>query len=282
TFLAPPTFIPTMKAVLTIPLLLLAGAAVAAEPVDYLRDVKPILAKHCTSCHGAQKQRAGLRLDTGKAILEGGNSGAAVIPGKSGESHLMQALTGAESVKAMPPKELPRVPAEQIAKLKAWIDQGAKVPATETVDSTGAKSAHWAFQPIRRMTPPPVGGAWIRNPIDQFIFARLAKDNLKPSPEADRPTLIRRVALDLTGLPPTPKEITRALNDKSADWYEKLVDHYLASPHYGERMGRHWLDLARYADSNGYTIDSARSIWRYRDWVIDAFNRDLPFDQFTV
>ncbi|OAI46351.1 hypothetical protein AYO44_01960 [Planctomycetaceae bacterium SCGC AG-212-F19] len=273
-----------MKAIFPIALLLflLSAPLRAAEPVDYLRDVKPILAKHCTTCHGAQKQRSGLRLDTGKAILDGGNSGAVVIPGKSGESPLIQAVTGAADVKAMPPKEQPRVPAAQIATLKTWVDQGAKFPATETVEGPSSKTKHWAFQPVRRLTPPALGGSWVRNPIDQFIFARLAKENLKPSPEADRPTLVRRLALDLTGLPPTPEEVERALRDNSTDWYEKLVDHYLASPHYGERMGRHWLDLARYADSNGYTIDSARSIWKYRDWVIDAFNRDLPFDQFTI
>jgi mono/diheme cytochrome c family protein len=262
---------------------LLAGKLAAAESVDYLRDVKPVLAKHCISCHGPQKQRSGLRLDTAKAALESGNSGAVIIPGKSGESPLVKALTGADGVKAMPPKEQPRVPAEQIAAIKAWIDQGAKAPATETVAGPADKSNHWAFQPVRRPAKPQVVRlGWVRNPIDDFILAKLEAAGLKPSPEADRPTLLRRVALDLTGLPPTPEEWEEVQRDKSQDWYEKYVDRLLASPHYGERWGRHWLDLARYADSNGYTIDSARSIWKYRDWVIDAFNRDLPFDQFTI
>jgi mono/diheme cytochrome c family protein len=263
---------------------LLAVPAAAAEPVDYLRDIKPIFAKHCITCHGVQKQRGGLRLDTAKSALEGGNSGAVIVPGKSNDSLMIKAVTGCEGIKPMPPKEFPRLSAEQIASLKSWIDQGAKAPATETVDnSKTAKTDHWALQPVRRLPLPAVKNqAWPRNPIDYFILARLEKDKLTPSPEADRATLLRRVSLDLTGLPPTPAEVETALNDKSPNWYEHAVDRLLASPHYGERWGRHWLDLARYADSNGYTIDSARSIWKYRDWVIDAFNRDLPFDRFTI
>src|SRR5262245_38555161 len=233
-----------MKRLCTIPLflLLLAGNAWGADPVDYVRDVKPIFAKHCNSCHGPQKQRSGLRLDTAKAVLEGGNSGAVVIAGKSRESMLIQALTGVEGVKAMPPKELPRLPAEQVAILRNWVDQGAKAPATETVEGPGSKSSHWAFQPIRRSAKPVVSReGWVRNPIDYFILARLEREKIAPSPEADRPTLIRRVSLDLTGLPPTPAELEQVLNDKTQDWYEKYVDRLLASPHYGERMGRHWL-----------------------------------------
>jgi mono/diheme cytochrome c family protein len=274
---------------------LLAVPATAAEPVDYLRDIKPIFTKHCITCHGAQKQRGGLRLDTAKSALEGGNSGAVIIASKSNDSLLIKAVTGCEGIKPMPPKEFPRLSAEQIASLKSWIDQGAKAPATETVDnSKTAKTDHWALQPVHRLplpvlkNPSPlageggVRGLWPRNPIDYFILARLEKDKLTPSPEADRATLLRRVSLDLTGLPPTPAEVETALSDKSPNWYEHAVDRLLASPHYGERWGRHWLDLARYADSNGYTIDSARSIWKYRDWVIDAINRDLPFDRFTI
>ena len=256
----------------------------AAEPVDYLRDVKPILTKHCYSCHGAEKQKAGLRLDTAKAILEGGNSGPALVAGKSNDSPIIKAVTGAKGVKAMPPKDQPRLTAEQMAVLKAWIDEGAKAPAVETVDNgTRNKSAHWSFQPVGRPSLPIVQNkAWVRNAIDHFILARLEKEKLTPSPEADRATLVRRVYLDLTGLPPTPTEVEAARNDKSEDWYDKIVDRLLSSPHYGERWGRHWLDLARYADSNGYTIDAARSIWKYRDWVIGAFNRDLAFDRFTI
>ncbi len=214
--------------------------SIAAEAVDYVRDVKPILAKHCVNCHGPQKQRAGLRLDSAKAILEGGNSGATLIPGKSGESLLILALTGSDQVKPMPPKELPRVPPEQIAVLRAWIDSGAKAPATETVSGTDNKSSHWAFQPIKRHAVPQVKDVgWVRNPIDAFILAKLQAAGLKPSPEADRNTLARRVSLDLTGLPPTLADLEAIQNDKSLDWYERYVDRLLASPHYGERMARH-------------------------------------------
>ncbi|HZT82316.1 MAG TPA: PSD1 and planctomycete cytochrome C domain-containing protein [Gemmataceae bacterium] len=259
---------------------LLAIPGLAAEPADYLRDVKPILARHCAACHGPDKQRASLRLDTAAGARTGGDSGPAVVPGKADASRLIQAVTGAEGVKAMPPKG-PRLTAKEIAVLRAWIDAGAKGPANEIAE--GPKKTHWAFLPPVRRDPPAVKNAdWVRNPIDRFILARLEKQGIAPSPEADRITLVRRATLDLTGLPPTPEEVDAALRDPSPDWYEKVVDRLLASPHYGERMGRHWLDLARYADSNGYSIDSPRSIWPYRDWVIAALNADKPFDQFTI
>src|SRR5262249_46086345 len=161
------------------------------------------------------------------------------------------------------------------------IDQGAKLPAEDKV-ATRSKAAHWSFQPLTRPPVPSVRGpqSEIRTPVDAFIRARLEKEGLKPAPEADRVTLLRRLALDLTGLPPTPEEIDAFVNDRSPDAYERQVERLLASPHYGERWARHWLDLARYADSNGYSIDSPRTIWPYREWVIAALNRDLPFDQF--
>jgi mono/diheme cytochrome c family protein len=254
-------------------------AALAATP-DYVRDVKPIFARHCVSCHGPLKQRSGLRLDTARAALRGGNSGAAIKPGRGNASLLVQAVTGAEGVKAMPPKG-PNLDANQVAILRAWIDAGAQAPAGE-VEATAA-SKHWAFRPLSRQQPPAVGNvAWCRNAIDRFVLARLEKEGVAPSPEADRSTLLRRVSLDLTGLPPTPAEIDAFVHDTDPEAYEKVVDRLLASGHYGERWGRHWLDLARYADSNGYSIDAPRSIWKYRDWVIDALNRDLPFDRFVV
>jgi mono/diheme cytochrome c family protein len=271
---------------LVVGLSVFAGVVSAADPVDYLRDIKPILVQSCISCHGPQKQQAGLRLDTAKLAIEGGNTGPAIAPGKSSDSLLFKAVTAAAGVKAMPPQAKNRLSPQQIALVKEWIDSGAKAPATETVDAGPVgKTNHWAFQPVRRVAPPTPSagdGAWARNPIDQFILAKLHEAGLKPSPQADRVTLLRRVSLDLTGLPPTPEEIEAALSEPSDQWYEKVVDRLLNSPHYGERWGRHWLDLARYADSNGYTIDAARSIWKYRDWVIDAFNRDLPFDRFTI
>jgi hypothetical protein len=262
--------------------LLLAGRVAASEPaVDYAHDVQPILARACVSCHGPDKQRGGLRLDTGAGLREGGDSGPPVVPGDSSRSRLYQAITGMKDVVAMPPKG-PRLTAAEIGRIKAWIDQGAVVPAKEKVLAAGPKVTHWSFQPVKRPPVPSIRTGQVRNPIDAFVLARLEKEGLKPSPEADRATLLRRLALDLTGLPPTPEEIDAFVKDHRPDAYERQVDRLLASPHYGERWGRHWLDLARYADSNGYSIDSPRSIWPYRDWVLQALNRDLPFDQFTI
>ena len=261
---------------------LLGATFLAADTVDYVREVKPLLVQHCQECHGAAKQRAGLRLDTAAFALQGGNSGPAVVPGKSQESLLFKAVTGAADAKVMPPKE-PRLTASQIAVVKAWIDQGAKAPANEAASgAAAARSSHWAFQPPARPVPPAVKGeAWVKNPVDRFILARLEQQGIAPSHEADRITLLRRVHLDLLGLPPSLEEIDRFLADTQPGAYERLVDRLLGSPHYGERWGRFWLDAARYADSNGYSIDAPRSIWPYRDWVIQAFNRDLPFDQFA-
>jgi mono/diheme cytochrome c family protein len=263
------------------------GAALRAEEpaqVDYLRDVKPILTARCVECHGPQKQKSGLRLDTAAALKEGGDSGSAIAEGKPAESLLIQAITGAEGVAVMPPKE-PRLTADQIAILKAWVAAGAKSPADEAPAAPVEiqKSTHWAFQPVKRPELPKVQREnWVRTPIDAFILAKLEQAGLAPSPEADRATLIRRLSLDLLGLLPTPAEVDAFVADESPDAYDRLVDRLLKSPHYGERWGRHWLDVARYADSNGFTRDMPRSIWKYRDWVIDAINRDLPFDQFTI
>jgi hypothetical protein len=263
--------------------LLSAATARAADPVDFRREVQPILAKHCYECHGPDQQKSGLRLDTVAATKEGGNSGAAVVPGKSGESLLIVAVTGSGDVTQMP-EGRPPLAAEDIEKLKLWIDQGAPAPADDAPAlAKTAASKHWAFQPIDEPPVPPVSQPeWVRNPLDAFILARLDRESLAPSPEADRTTLVRRLSLDLIGLLPSPAEVEAFLADDAADAYERLVDRLLDSPHYGEKWARQWLDQARYADSNGYTIDSGRSIWKYRDWVIDALNRDLPFDQFAI
>jgi hypothetical protein len=254
------------------------------EKVDYLRDIKPILARHCYSCHGAQKQKSGLRLDTAAAAQLGGNSGPAIVPGNTNDSRLIKAVTGSD-------KNLPRMPFKktpldnrEISLLRTWIDQGAKAPADEQPEQVAtAVSSHWAFQPLVRPKVPSVKNrSWARNPIDQFVLAPLEKEGIRPSPEADRVTLIRRLKLDLLGLPPSLAEVDAFLADTRPDAYERLVERFLQSPHYGERWGRHWLDLARYADSNGFNIDAPRSIWSYRDWVIQALNADLPFDQFTI
>ena len=258
-------------------LLLLAGPALA----DFGRDVKPLLAKHCVSCHGPKLARSSLRLDTATAVRAGGENGAVVVPGKSGESLLVKMIEGAKGVKPMPPKG-PRLSADEVAVLRRWIDGGAKIPADEKIVARPGAS-HWSFQPVRRPPLPSVRDpAWTRTAVDRFILARLEKEGLRPSPEADRVTLLRRASLDLIGLPPTIAEVDAFLADVRPDAYERQVERLLSSPHYGERWGRHWLDQARYADSNGYSIDSPRSIWKYRDWVIGALNADLPFDRFTV
>ncbi|MGD9646436.1 MAG: PSD1 and planctomycete cytochrome C domain-containing protein [Pirellulales bacterium] len=271
---------------------LLAGAARAGEPttdgepaIDFARDIKPILESHCFKCHGPAEQESGLRLDTAQGLQTGGYSGAAVVAGQSGDSLLIKAITGADDASQMPPEGEDPLDQKQIALLARWIDAGAKMPAgaAATTSADGQAAAHWSFQPIRRPPLPAVtNSAAVRNLIDVFVVARLEAAGIAPSPEADRVTLLRRVKLDLLGLPPTLAEVDEFLADRRPDAYERLVDRLLASPHYGERWGRHWLDQARYADSNGYTVDGPRPIWKYRDWVIDALNRDLPFDQFVV
>ncbi len=251
--------------------------------MDYVRDVEPIFKARCFECHGDATQESGLRLDRTDARRQGGNSGPAIVPGKSAESLLVKAVRGDdEEVSQMPP-EGPRLESEQIATLARWIDQGARAPVDAEPLTARRTSEHWSFQPLADVEPPVVKNpVWVRNPIDAFVLARLEAAGLQPSPEADRATLIRRVSLDLLGLPPSVDQVDAFLADTAGDAYERLVDRLLASPHYGERWGRHWLDLAHYADSNGYTIDGARSIWKYRDWVIDALNRDMPFDQFAI
>jgi mono/diheme cytochrome c family protein len=271
-----------MKPVLTLwALALLPALGVAAEPVDYLRDVKPILAKNCFKCHGPDKQQSKLRLDTAAFMVKGGKTGPVVVAGRSAESRLIDAVTGANGAPAMPPKTDP-LGGKEIAILRNWIDAGAHAPADEAPEKPIAQR-HWAFQPITRPNEPNVKSRdWCRNAVDRFILARLDKEGIEPSPEADRVTLIRRLSLDLIGLPPSIKEVDEFVKDMRPDAYDKLVDRLLASPHYGEKWGRHWLDQARYADSNGYSIDAPRSIWRYRDWVIEALNKDMPFDQFAT
>jgi hypothetical protein len=256
--------------------------SVETEPVDYLTQIKPIFADHCAGCHGADDQQSGFRIDTAALARTGGDRGAGIVPGKSADSLLYQALVGTGDVTAMPFED-ERLPAEAIELIKRWIDEGAKGPADEQPAEPTVANDHWSFQPVVRPEVPQVKhDGWVQNPIDAFILARLEQEGVQPSPEADRVTLIRRLSLDLRGLPPTVAEIESFVGDTRPDAYERLVDQFLASSHYGERWGRHWLDVARYADSHGFTIDGARSIWKYRDWVIDAFNRDLPFDQFTI
>jgi hypothetical protein len=248
----------------------------AAVKVDFARDVEPIFASRCYECHGEKKSKSGFRLDDKARAFQGGDSGQPfLVPGKSSRSQLILRVAGMVKADEVMPARGERLTTQQISLLEAWIDQGASWPET-------VKKPHWAYvKPVRPALPKVQHSRWPRNPIDSFILARLEQEKLMPSAEADRVTMIRRLSLDLTGLPPTIAEVDAFAADRSKDAYEKLADRLLASPHFGERWARVWLDLARYADSHGYEKDPPRSMWPYRDWVINAFNRNMPFDQFT-
>jgi mono/diheme cytochrome c family protein len=248
-----------------------------AKPIDFGRDIYPILQRSCLECHGPEKQKGKLRLDSRAAVMKGGTNGPALIAGKASESELYRRIALAKGADGVMPNRGELLSAEQIAKVRDWINQGATWP-----DQVVA-SKHWAYvQPVRPALPAIQDRSWPRTPIDYFIRARLEKEGLTPSPEADRAAFIRRVSLDLIGLPPAPAEVDAFIADRSPDAYEKLVDRLLASPHFGERWARPWLDLARYADSHGFQRDDLRPLWAYRDWVIRAFNADMPFDRFTL
>jgi hypothetical protein len=251
--------------------------------VDFLKEIQPILSNNCYECHAVQKQKGALRLDQKGPALKGGDSGVLLIPGQSAESLLIQAVAGTKNDLARMPKKRAPLPNEQIGLLRAWIDQGAKWPETAVAGNAKDWHKHWAFKPpVRPKTPAVEIGRWARNPIDYFVLARLEQEHLKPSAEADKITLLRRLSLDLIGLPPTISEVEAFLADQSANAYGNQVERLLASPHYGERWGRQWLDAARYADSDGYEKDKPRSAWCYRDWVINALNSDLPYDRFVI
>lgn len=249
-------------------------ADIVPTRVDYDRDVRPIISENCFKCHGfdPNQRQAGLRLDTPEGAYSAlASGGHAIVAGKPAASALMQRVLAGGALHMPPASTGKKLTSAQIAVLKQWIAQGGKY------------DAHWSFVPPKRPALPPVrNAAWVKNPIDRFILARLDREGLKPSPEADRNTLIRRLSFDLTGLPPTPAEVDAFVKDSGKDAYEKLVDRLLASPHYGERMAVSWLDLARYADTHGFHIDSQRDMWRWREWVIGAYNRNLSYDQFVV
>ena len=251
------------------------GATPPAAKVDFNRDIRPILAENCFACHGqdATKRKKKLRLDTrAGAIAELDDATHAIVPGKPDDSEMLDRLVSKiDSQRMPPPKTGKSLTPQQVALLRNWIAQGANY------------SLHWAFaKPERPATPAVKDQTWVRNPIDAFILVRLEHEGLQPSPEANKTALIRRVTLDLTGLPPTPEEVDAFVADNSADAYDKVVDRLLQSPRYGEHMARFWLDGARYGDTHGLHLDNYREMWPYRDWVLTAFNKNQPFDQFIV
>jgi hypothetical protein len=251
------------------------AAAPPSTSVDFDRQIRPILSDKCFTCHGPDDKHrmAGLRFDSKDGGAYDDRGGYRVItPGDAAHSRMFERISADKPARRMPPPYSGiTLSTAQIDLIHRWIDQGARW------------DVHWAYVPPKRPDPPKVSNAaWVRNPIDSFVLAKLDAEGLKPSPEADRVTLIRRVSFDLTGLPPAPSEVDAFLADKSPDAYEKVVDRLLKSPRYGERMALGWLDLARYSDTHGYHIDSHREMWHWRDWIIDAFNRNMPYDQFTV
>jgi len=253
----------------------------SAKKIDFVKDIQPIFAEACIGCHGPKKQESQYRLDHKPTALKGGELGIDIVAGKSAESRLIQLVAATKADEAMPRKG-ERLTPEQIGLLRAWIDQGAQWPDSASVTVRDAKD-HWSFKvPVRPPLPAVKNGAWVKNPIDAYILAKLEKEGLVPAPEADKGTILRRLSLDLIGLPPTLQELDAYLADNSPEAYTKQVERLLSSPHYGERWGRHWLDAARYADSDGFEKDKPRYAWAYRDWVIGAFNRDLPYNQFVI
>ncbi|MFO1096125.1 MAG: DUF1549 domain-containing protein, partial [Planctomycetaceae bacterium] len=243
------------------------------EPIRFNRDIRPILADHCFACHGAdaRARQADLRLDDREAAFAPRDGASILIPGEPDASELIRRVTSENEDERMPPAGHPRLSTEQVALLCRWIAAGAEY------------EPHWAFiSPGRPPVPPVSDPGWVRNPIDAFVLARIDQQGLSPAPQADRATLIRRLFLDLTGLPPTMADVDAFVTDQVPDAYEQLVERLLASPRYGERWALAWLDVARYADTGGYQGDIPRVMWPWRDWVIAAFNGNQPFDAFTV
>lgn len=283
-----------------------SGADDAAHNRQFLEQVKPLLDSRCGSCHGAEKQKGGLRLDSRAAALKGGETGPAILPGKPAQSLLVQAVAHTKPDLEMPPKD--KLAKSEIALLEQWIRDGAAWPVVEPAGAAtgrprgetlgdawsdprnpivkifgGERLDLWSLRPMRRPQPPKVRReSWVRNPVDQFVLARLEAEGSEPSPEAEKRKLARRVCFDLTGLPPTPEEMAEHLADNTAEAYEKWVDRLLGSPRYGEHFARQWLDVIRYSDSNGFDWDELRKrAWLFRDYVIRSLNADKPFDQFT-
>jgi hypothetical protein len=279
-----------MKSLPLIFLICLAGTAFSAEPEVlkfFENEVRPVLANRCYECHGEKKQKGGLRVDHIAHLKAGGDTGAALVPGKPEESLIIEAIRRTDADFAMPPKEV--LPEKERAVLEKWVAMGAPWPETEASQAVVAKGEFseeqrrfWSFQPLAEVTVPEVPGSWARNEIDRFIARTHAEQGLEPAPEADRRELVRRVYFDLHGLPPTREQAEAFITNTHSQAYEQLVDELLASPRYGERWAQHWLDLVRYAESDGYNQDAFRpAAWPYRDWVIKALNDDMPYDEFV-
>ena len=288
-------FLPRLRFGFVLGVIAMVCGVATADDDFFEKQIRPVLSEHCHSCHGDKKQEGGLRLTSRESALKGGDSGSAVTPGKPDESLLIRAVEYLGERK-MPPKQ--KLADADIAKLKRWVAMGAPWPESKlTPDAaheggfrvTPTQQSWWAYQPIKDHVPPTVkNGSWPRNEIDQFIVAELDAREMQPAPPADRRTWLRRAAFDLTGLPPTPDDLEAFLVEDSGEAFERVVDRLLASPEYGPRWARHWLDIARYADyhdgnpkARTASCDPLQA-WRYRDWVVQSFNRDLPFDQFIV
>ena len=259
-----------------------APLPVAKESSLFAASIRPILAARCYSCHGADLHQNGLRLDSLASLLKGSDSGKVVLPGRGADSILVRRLLAQD--RPQMPYGAPPLSRADIQLIRDWIDHGAPGPdSTAVLPAPTTPARHWAYiKPVRPLLPPVRNLAWCRNSVDRFILARLEKEGLQPAAEAPKSTLIRRLYLDLIGLPPTPQDVDAFLADSSPTAYENVIDHLLASPHYGERWARPWLDLARYADTNGYEKDVSRTAWEYRDWVIRALNSGMSFRQFTI
>ena len=263
----------------------LLPAAAGDESIDFESRVRPLLVHRCSHCHGADIQKGGLRLDAKHAAFNGGDNGLVIMPGNSGQSELVRRVASADPDSRMPTEGKP-LNADEIALLTKWIDAGAHWPETEYDRAAmhDARLDHWAWQPLQDVSPPKVSAkqdSTIRNDVDRFILEKLNEKQLTLSAPVDRRTLIRRLSFDLHGLPPSISDIDSFVNDTAPDAVERLVDRMLASPHYGERWARHWLDIAHYADTHGFERDQRRdNAWHYRDWVIKALNTNMPYDQF--
>jgi hypothetical protein len=263
-------------------LLISSASTTMAEQIDYDKQIKPIFAARCKACHGVLKHEGGFRLDTGALARQGGDSGKVVVPGKSASSDLITRVTAADPAERMPQEGEP-LTAAQIAALREWIDQGANSPGDEKAEPDPRQ--HWSFRPIVRPPVPATANAgWVRNPVDAFIAVNHQRQGLKPQIEATRAELVRRLYLDLIGLPPTLEQINEADSDRKDDWYERLADRLLKSPQHGERWARHWMDIWRYSDWWGLgdqLRNSQQHIWHWRDWIVDSLNANVPYDEMV-